>query len=92
MWLEQIIATADREGSFYHGKRFAAQYFYRYELPKTGPQLDLLDSLDRTTVDISVDGFGAWVTRSRGRSPACANHSLLTSRFPAYRGASQCLK
>jgi hypothetical protein len=59
MWLEQIIATADREGSFYDGKRFAAQYFYRYELPKTGPQLDLLDSLDRTTVDISVDGFGA---------------------------------
>nr|WP_232303607.1 acyl-CoA dehydrogenase C-terminal domain-containing protein [Pseudofrankia sp. DC12] len=29
----------------------AARYFYRYELPRTAPQLDLLASLDRTTLD-----------------------------------------
>jgi hypothetical protein len=55
MGLGQIIATADSQGSLYDGKRVAVQYFYRYEMPKTGPQLDLLDRLDRTTVDISLD-------------------------------------
>ena len=55
MGLGQIIATADSQGSLYDGKRVAVQYFYRYEMPKTGPQLDLLDRLDRTTVDISFD-------------------------------------
>jgi len=38
---------------------YAARSFYRYELPKTGPQLGLLNSLNRTTVDISFDGFDA---------------------------------
>ena len=55
MGLGQIIATADSQGSLYDGKRVAVQYFYRYEMPKTGPQLDLLDRLDRTTLDISFD-------------------------------------
>jgi alkylation response protein AidB-like acyl-CoA dehydrogenase len=59
IWLEQVVAGAGRTGSFYDGKRYAARYFYRYELPKTGPQLGLLNSLDRTTVDISFDGFDA---------------------------------
>ncbi|MCW2780908.1 MAG: aidB1, partial [Marmoricola sp.] len=40
---------------FYDGKRAAAAYFFRYELPKTGPQLDLLASLDRTTLDTKTD-------------------------------------
>ena len=45
-------AAADgREGDFYDGKRQAARYFLRWELPRTGPQLDLLDSLDRTVLD-----------------------------------------
>jgi len=57
IWLEQVVAGAGRTGSFYDGKRYAARYFYRYELPKTGPQLGLLNSLDRTTVDISFDGL-----------------------------------
>ena len=51
MWLEQLLA-AGGEGDFYAGKRAAARYFFRYELPKTGPQLDLLASLDRTTLDV----------------------------------------
>ncbi len=51
MWLEQLLAVGDAEGDFYDGKRAAAAYFFRYELPRTGPQLDLLASLDRTTLD-----------------------------------------
>jgi butyryl-CoA dehydrogenase len=57
IWLEQLLATADNQGSFYDGKRAAAQYFYRYELPKVGPQFDLLASLDRTTVDARAEWF-----------------------------------
>src|SRR5699024_6821792 len=52
MWLEQVLAAAGKEGDFYEGKRAAARYFYHYELPRTGPQLDLLASRDRTTVDL----------------------------------------
>jgi butyryl-CoA dehydrogenase len=57
MWLEQLIAASDHHGDFYDGKRAAAQYFYAYELPKTGPQFDLLASLDRTTVDAKAGWF-----------------------------------
>ncbi|MFZ0834792.1 MAG: acyl-CoA dehydrogenase, partial [Mycobacterium sp.] len=46
MWLEQMRAAHGRSGDFYDGKRQAGRYFFRYELPKTGPQLDLLASLD----------------------------------------------
>lgn len=55
-WLEQIVAAHGRSGDFYDGKRYAARYFYTYELPKTGPQLDLLQSLDRTTLEMR-DGW-----------------------------------
>jgi alkylation response protein AidB-like acyl-CoA dehydrogenase len=57
MWLEQLIAASDHQGDFYDGKRAAAQYFYTYELPKVGPQFDLLASLDRTTVDARAAWF-----------------------------------
>ncbi|HEX2212255.1 MAG TPA: acyl-CoA dehydrogenase, partial [Mycobacterium sp.] len=56
MWLQQALAAHGRTGEFYDGKRQAARYFFRYELPKTGPQLDLLESLDRTTLDMR-DGW-----------------------------------
>jgi alkylation response protein AidB-like acyl-CoA dehydrogenase len=52
MWLEQVVAAEGRSGDFYDGKRQAARYFFRYELPRTAPQLDLLESLDRTTLDM----------------------------------------
>jgi alkylation response protein AidB-like acyl-CoA dehydrogenase len=52
MWLEQLLAANGRTGEFYDGKRQAARYFFRYELPKTAPQLDLLESLDRTTLEM----------------------------------------
>ena len=57
MWLEQLIAANDHQGDFYDGKRAAAQYFYAFELPKVGPQFDLLASLDRTTVDAQASWF-----------------------------------
>ncbi|MFB7161052.1 acyl-CoA dehydrogenase [Streptomyces sp. NPDC056242] len=49
IWLEQFIALGDDRDDFREGKRQAARYFFRWELPRTGPQFDLLDSLDRTT-------------------------------------------
>jgi hypothetical protein len=58
MWLQQVVAAHGREGDFYDGKRHAARYFFRYELPKTTPQLDLLQSLDRTTLEMQDAWFG----------------------------------
>jgi hypothetical protein len=52
MWLEQLLAADGKDGDFYAGKRQAARYFFAWELPRTGPQLDLLASLDRTTLDM----------------------------------------
>ena len=61
IWLEQFV-TAERaddgasSSDFYDGKRQAARYFFRYELPRTAAQLDLLESLDRTTLEMR-DGW-----------------------------------
>ncbi len=52
LWLEQLLAADDSTGSFYDGKRAAARYFFHVELPTIGPKLDLLESLDRTTLDL----------------------------------------
>ncbi|MFI5506424.1 acyl-CoA dehydrogenase [Mycobacterium sp. NPDC051804] len=52
IWLEQAVACTGRTGDFYDGKRQAARYFFRSELPKTGPALDLLAALDRTSLDM----------------------------------------
>ena len=57
MWLEQLLAADGKEGAFYDGKRAAAEYFFTWELPKTGPQLDLLASLNRTTLDMKDAWF-----------------------------------
>jgi len=57
MWLEQFLAAGDNPGDFYGGKRHAARYFFAYELPRTAPQLLLLESLDRTTLEMSPDWF-----------------------------------
>ncbi|MFE7797396.1 acyl-CoA dehydrogenase [Nocardia sp. NPDC057440] len=57
IWLEQALAAHGRAGDFYEGKRAAARYFFRYELPRTGPQLDLLELMDRTTLDMQDAWF-----------------------------------
>jgi alkylation response protein AidB-like acyl-CoA dehydrogenase len=57
IWLQQVIAAHGCSGDFYDGKRQASRYFFRYELPKTAPQLDLLASLDRTTLTMRDSWF-----------------------------------
>ena len=48
IWLEQMIVASGKEEDFYLGKMQAGRYFFFWELPKTGPWLDLLASLDDT--------------------------------------------
>ncbi|MGY5884110.1 acyl-CoA dehydrogenase [Modestobacter lacusdianchii] len=57
LWLEQTLATEGRDGDFYTGKRQAARYFQRWELPKVGPQLALLASLDTTVLQMQGDWY-----------------------------------
>jgi len=47
--------AADR--SFYEGKRLACRFFFRHELPRSGLQLALLDSLDDTALSMPDDAF-----------------------------------
>jgi alkylation response protein AidB-like acyl-CoA dehydrogenase len=56
IWLQQYLVAAG-DDDFCEGKRQAARYFFRWELPKTAPQLDLLASLDRTTLDMEQSWF-----------------------------------
>ncbi|MCU1617712.1 MAG: acyl-CoA dehydrogenase domain protein [Frankiales bacterium] len=51
LWLEQALATCTASSDFHEGKRAAARYFHRWELPKVHTHLDLLESLDRTVLD-----------------------------------------
>ena len=57
LWLEQALATRAVASDFHEGKRAAARYFHRYELPKVGPQLALLASLDTTVLRMRSDWF-----------------------------------
>jgi Acetyl-CoA dehydrogenase C-terminal like len=57
LWLEQALAAEGSDGDLYAGKRQAARYFQRWELPKVGPQLDLLASLDTTTLEMRPTWF-----------------------------------
>jgi len=58
IWLEQaIVATSAEPSDFYRGKLQACRYFYQWELPKVHVQLDLLASLDTTTLDMQDAWF-----------------------------------
>ncbi len=66
MWLEQALAAVrnmqgrianDSDDDFYRGKLAACRYFFAYELPKVGPMLDLLASLDDTTLTMQDAWF-----------------------------------
>jgi len=57
IWLEQACAAHGKTGDFYAGKRQACRYFFRWELPRTGPQLDLLTTLDETTLAMRDEWF-----------------------------------
>ncbi|HWK52532.1 MAG TPA: acyl-CoA dehydrogenase C-terminal domain-containing protein, partial [Steroidobacter sp.] len=61
LWLDQaVIAVRGVEGqdaAFYRGKLAACRYFYKWELPRIDRWLGLLDSLDRTTLDMADEWF-----------------------------------
>lgn len=57
IWLQQVVAAHGCVGDFYDGKRQTSRYFFRYELPKTSTQLDLLASLDHTTLAMRDEWF-----------------------------------
>ncbi len=57
MWLEQFLAAGDAHDAFYEGKRQAARFFFRYELPRTGPLLDLVGERDRTALEMRDDWY-----------------------------------
>ena len=55
VWLEQALVAGrsmngGNDDDFYQGKLAACRYFFAFELPKVGPMLDLLASLDDTTL------------------------------------------
>jgi butyryl-CoA dehydrogenase len=63
LWLEQgLVATRlieaasdDDERAFLRGKLQACRFFFRWELPKTRAQAELLQSLDDTTLATEAD-------------------------------------
>ncbi|GAB3355353.1 acyl-CoA dehydrogenase [Modestobacter lapidis] len=57
LWLEQALAAEGRDDDLAAGKRQAARFFQRWELPKVAAQLDLLASLDRTALDMRESWF-----------------------------------
>lgn len=57
MWLEQLLAAEPGTEDFHAGKRAACRYFFRHELPKTDAQFTLLESLDRTALELDENAF-----------------------------------
>ena len=64
MWLKQAaVAQArladanDADRQFYQGKIQACRYFFRWELPKTQAQAELLSELDTTCLDMPEEAF-----------------------------------
>ena len=57
IWLEQLLAAEGREGDFYAGKRQAAAYFFRYELPKIGAWLRVVETRDPTCAELPEEAF-----------------------------------
>ncbi len=61
IWLAQSLAASTHyqadDSDFYHGKWHACRYFFTFELPKVTPMLDLLASLDNTTLEMKAQWF-----------------------------------
>ena len=64
IWLRQAVlaerslATAQgNDKTFYQGKLQACQYFFRYELPRTTAQHELLRRLDATCLEMRDEWF-----------------------------------
>ncbi len=64
IWLRQALVAqhalaqaTDEEADFYRGKLQACRYFFRFELPKTKAQSELLASLDATCLEMKDSWF-----------------------------------
>jgi alkylation response protein AidB-like acyl-CoA dehydrogenase len=60
IWLEQALRAVGKTGheaDFYRGKLQACTYFFKWELPKAHQQLDLLETIDTTTLDMQDAWF-----------------------------------
>ena len=61
IWLDQSLAASRNfraeASDFYHGKWQACRYFFVHELPKVDAWLDLVASLDTTTLDMKDAWF-----------------------------------
>ena len=60
IWIEQaLVATraGNQHQDFYRGKLQACQYFIQWELPKVRTMLNLLESLDTTTLEMKETWF-----------------------------------
>jgi butyryl-CoA dehydrogenase len=59
LWLEKFLVASvgDETDPFYEGKRQAARFFVRCELPKTDVMFDLVERRDRTAMDMLDDWF-----------------------------------
>jgi alkylation response protein AidB-like acyl-CoA dehydrogenase len=64
MWLEmglvasvRLPSSAGDDANFYRGKLQACRYFFHWELPKVQQQLELLASIDTTTLDMQDAWF-----------------------------------
>jgi len=64
MWLRQALVAhaglaraGERDAAFYRGKLQACRYFFRWELPKTQPQHELLRNLDVTCLEMRNEWF-----------------------------------
>lgn len=64
IWMEQAIVASRAmqtakltDETFYLGKLQACRYFIRWELPKVRPMLNLLESIDTTTLDMKDEWF-----------------------------------
>ena len=55
IWLEQLIAAHNKQGDFYEGKRAAARYFRRWELPRVRALLPRIGEIDRTVLDTQAE-------------------------------------
>ncbi len=56
IWLEQFL-VADGDDPYYQGKRQAARYFFRYELPRADNPIALLEQMDATVLAMDSSWF-----------------------------------
>ncbi len=56
IWLEVELASQQTEAA-HVGRRAAAHFFFKYELPKIGAWLNVVESRDMTCADTPEDAF-----------------------------------